>query len=525
MFDSSFYPTPEDLIVKMVSKIQGDPKKILEPSAGKGNIVESYQKVIDGRWYNEKGDYEKFYTIEKDKNLRAILRSKNIKVIDTDFLTFAAPDKFDLIIANPPFADGDKHLLKAIDIMYNGQIIFLLNAETIKNPYSNSRKLLVRKLEELNAEIEYIQNAFIDAERKTNVEVALVNIVIKRNVEEDLFNKCVDKIEEFNTEHAPKNEVSTGKNVRELVAEYNEILNICTQTIIDYFKNYEKVKKYIHINSDNDKYYTPGTMTEEMQKQVNNTIESVRKDFWSRTLELKEVQERMTKKRKEQFRIIIEQRKDMDFTENNIRNFVINLINDYESMLTDAVLEVFDKFTIKHSWHDKNQMEKNIHYFNGWKTNKAFKCNKKVVIPLTYGSPIIEYGKVRWEKQDELRDIDIVMNYFDGKKEYKSIIDTINENISEGKTSGIKSTYFTITYYKKGTIHLTFNDDDILRRFNIAAAKGKNFLPCNYGESCYNDLTSEEKSVIDSFEGKKEYEKNLNRPLFAIKKDLIRIGY
>ena len=98
MFDSSFYPTPEDLIVKMVSKIQGDPKKILEPSAGKGNIVESYQKVIDGRWYNGKSDYEKFYTIEKDKNLRAILRSKNIKVIDTDFLTFAAPDKFDLII-------------------------------------------------------------------------------------------------------------------------------------------------------------------------------------------------------------------------------------------------------------------------------------------------------------------------------------------------------------------------------------------------------------------------------------------
>ena len=39
---------------------------------------------------------------------------------------------------NPPFSEGDKHLLKAINIMKNGgQIVCILNAETIKNPYSN----------------------------------------------------------------------------------------------------------------------------------------------------------------------------------------------------------------------------------------------------------------------------------------------------------------------------------------------------------------------------------------------------
>ena len=101
-----------------------------------------------GRWKSSSCDSYRnanISAIEINKDLFAALRGKNIKVIDYDFLLFSGPDKFDLIIANPPFNEGDKHLLKAIDIMYRGEIVFLLNAETLKNPYSNSRKSLVKK--------------------------------------------------------------------------------------------------------------------------------------------------------------------------------------------------------------------------------------------------------------------------------------------------------------------------------------------------------------------------------------------
>jgi len=56
--------------------------------------------------------------------------------------------------------------------MYNGQIVCLLNAETIKNPYSNERKSLVKKLDELNASIEFLTDEFTTAERSTSVEIA-----------------------------------------------------------------------------------------------------------------------------------------------------------------------------------------------------------------------------------------------------------------------------------------------------------------------------------------------------------------
>ena len=69
-------------------------------------------------------------------------------------------EQFDLIIANFPFSDGDKHLHKAIDIMFSGQIVCLINAETIKNPFSNSRKELIQKLKRLNASIEFYRKCF-----------------------------------------------------------------------------------------------------------------------------------------------------------------------------------------------------------------------------------------------------------------------------------------------------------------------------------------------------------------------------
>jgi hypothetical protein len=61
---------------------------------------------------------------------------------------------------NPPFENGDQHFLKAWDIMRNGDIVCLLNAETLKNPYSERRKTVLKIIEDNNGTIEYIQDAF-----------------------------------------------------------------------------------------------------------------------------------------------------------------------------------------------------------------------------------------------------------------------------------------------------------------------------------------------------------------------------
>ena len=208
MFNKDFYPTPAHLINKMLDGIDFKQiNSILEPSAGKGDIVEVVKNKFKYRYssYNwlEKEKQLDIDCIEIDDNLQHILKGKNFRIVHNDFLTFESYKKYDLIVANFPFSEGDKHLLKAIEIQERtgGKIVCLINAETIKNPYSNTRKDLLQKLEDYNANIEYIQNAFVDAERKTPVEVALIRLNIEKEYNYSVIVDELKREEYYATEN------------------------------------------------------------------------------------------------------------------------------------------------------------------------------------------------------------------------------------------------------------------------------------------------------------------------------------
>jgi len=81
---------------------------------------------------------------------------------------------------------------------------------------------------------------------------------------------------------------------------------------------------------------------------------------------------------------------NMDFTENNIKIFIDNLMANYPKMIDEAIEYMFDKFThyaFRDGRNTNNEYSKNIHLFNGWKTNTAYKVNKKIILPFR-----AEYG-------------------------------------------------------------------------------------------------------------------------------------
>ena len=53
---------------------------------------------------------------------------------------------------------------------------------------------------------------------------------------------------------------------------------------------------------------------------------------------------------------------------------------------------------------------------------------------------------------------------------------------------------------------------DVLKKFNLFAAREKNWLPPCYGRKQYKDMTKEEKTVIDSFEGEESYKQVMDKP-------------
>ena len=141
-----------------------------------------------------------------------------------DFLTMHTYKHYDLILMNPPFSAGARHLLKAIEVQQTsgGGIICILNAETLKNPYSNERKELLQKLEQYGAEIKYYENAFIDAERPTDVEVACVKVIIPEPERKTtIFDSLREKgYEEYETRRE-NSELAESDLVSAFVAQYN----------------------------------------------------------------------------------------------------------------------------------------------------------------------------------------------------------------------------------------------------------------------------------------------------------------
>ena len=140
-FNEEFYPTPESLLNKIFEGVDWKQvDTILEPSAGKGDIIEFIQNSEEAHRYHHNFEID---CIEKDPNLQAVLKQKGFRLVHDDFFTFHTWKQYDLIVMNPPFSCGDKHLLNALKFQEDGgNIICILNAETLKNPYSITRQAL-----------------------------------------------------------------------------------------------------------------------------------------------------------------------------------------------------------------------------------------------------------------------------------------------------------------------------------------------------------------------------------------------
>lgn len=98
MFNSGFYPTPKHLIDKMINHIDFNKiNSILEPSAGKGDIIEIINKKMNySNGYYNKEHYFDIDAIEIDTNLQYILKGKNFRVVHNDFLNYNTYKKKEL---------------------------------------------------------------------------------------------------------------------------------------------------------------------------------------------------------------------------------------------------------------------------------------------------------------------------------------------------------------------------------------------------------------------------------------------
>lgn len=510
----TFFPTPEELSAKLLKGIDWSTiGTVLEPSAGAGDLAQAVAQNIRARSYSsrwrdddESADID---CVEIDESLRAVLKEKKFRVVGDDFLNFRTFKRYDLIVMNPPFDQGAKHLLKALSMVESGgSVRCILNAETIRNPFSKERQHLCTLLNEYEARIEYVQNAFLSAQRKTGVEVALVSVDIPRK--ESKFSHILEALDkdvlQRKSEMPPEQqELIKGDYIAAAVDRYNYEVEAGLRLIRDYLSmkhlfagSLDPEDKYskdtIHVHIEHGDVFSP-----------NSYIKRVRLKYWSGLFKNPNFIKNLTSNLQDELRSSVNDMADYDFSEFNIYSLRLELQKRLVSGIEETIMKLFEDWTRKYYYDEHSQ---NIHYFNGWKTNDAFAVNKKVIIPF-YGVWSQWSGDYRPDDYDvvkKLSDIEKVFDYLGSTRELRYDLPGMLAYARQTGTSRkIHCTYFDVTFYKKGTCHIEFTDLDALEKFNLFAAKNKNWLPPCYGKKAYQDMSNEEQAVVDSFQGKERY--------------------
>ena len=513
MIPKEFYPTPKELLDKITEGIDWKQiQSVLEPSAGKGDIADYVKEKYKKETWNRDLDID---CIELDDVLCQTLKGKELRVVHNDFLTFNTFKHYDLIIMNPPFSDGAKHLLHALSLQKdNYGLICILNAETVRNPYTNERKDLVSRLEKMNAEIEYMEGQFLSAERPTGVEIAVVKIFVPEKEKESyIFEDLKKKSYQENT-YEDVTDLAPNDFIKAIVQKYNIEVEAGIRLIMEYKAMVPHMLQDLKDSSYNKPILEMKICNREFS--TNAFVKEVRRKYWTALFSNPKFTGKMTSNLANKYYNQVAKLINYDFSEYNIKTIQIEMSKNLVRGIEDCIIELFDKLSYQYAYSD--ELSNNIHYYNGWKTNKAWYINKKVILPYmnAFSSWRGEFDP-DYQVKSQLADIEKALNYLDGGlTDGRDMELRLRHAAETGQTRKIRLKYFYVTFYKKGTCHLEFINEDLLKKLNIFGSQQKKWLPPGYGKKSYNEMQPEEKAVIDDFEGKAKYEETLSKQDYFI---------
>ncbi len=502
IFDTEYFPTPKEVISEMIAPYRKNIKKlqILEPSAGTGSILDY---LADGLSY--KAPKANLYAVEINPELVYVLQGKGYKILADDFLSYKPVHTFDLIVMNPPFSNGDEHLLHAWDILWTGDVVCLLNAETIRNPYTQKRKLLAQIIQD-HGSVKYMGRCFRGASRQTNVEVALVRL--HKEVKDARWEINFDgaKLED-KPDFSEAVRAGSELAINDKLGSYLHAWEKAQEAAVEFIKARKKLDFYVtaFMGTDDVDNLVGEQLREmrgsdnDMQVAYNAFLNAAKSKAWREIINNMGMDKYMTANLRKTFDQFCESQGAYELNRENIYKLIQFVCLNSRNILKKAVVDVYDMFTKYH--------KDNTEHTEGWKTNSQFKVNKKLILPCFVSAAWSSYYRAEWNYADEYRDIDKVMCFISGMP-YESL-NSLSEQgeakvnklgkygfekeataddykhlslqkaisfVRKGDSSLHESEFFKFRCYLKGTLHLYFKSDDLWARFNLAVNEGKKEL-------------------------------------------------
>lgn len=513
-----FYPTPRAIARKMLAKITNkEAKYFLEPSAGKGDIADAIKNPCTFDEYEAENQRENedrrvrrhewnsgYYrnnvdidVIENYPDLISVLRGKQYDVVGFDWLTYDGASYYDAIVMNPPFSEGAKHLLKAWDFMHDGEIVCLLNEETIKNPHTTDRLRLEQIIAQFGS-VEYLGDCFSTAQRKTSVNVAMVYLKkVAPDDAPDLWAKETTREKNYtvNFDGDP-----TMLAIRDNLGNMEHWFNMANEHWCRGIEHIRKAKLYMDQNKIRG---TSSSREADFGAIVAMALDNVhtsraeymrrhRKLAWTSVFEQMEFSRWLDSKQQDRFMRDVERDSTIPFTAANIRNTLENVFMSRKKLFDESVANVFDDLC-GHAVENgcgpvmPNSVKNHWRASEGWKTNDNYKVNKKLIFPHGVQWRAYTGFDMPWtgDARTIYTDLDRILCVLDGQpfdecytvgRALENACRLVGQRTNGGGGWVFESEYFEGRFYKKGTVHLKWKREDLWEKFNLTAAAGKKWL-------------------------------------------------
>lgn len=456
LFSKELYPTPPEVIERMMMGEDYVGKTILEPSAGTGNIVGWLQQNGAGR----------VIACEIDSRLRSVLGDK-CEIIGTDFLQVSSEQvsHIDMIVMNPPFSNADEHILHAWEIAPAGcTIVALCNTSTIDYYHYDRKKALLKQTVEQNGNHEKLGRVFSNSERNTDVCVSLVKLYKPGSGEDEFAG--------FFTEEDDYEERNPGV---EGLMPYNAVRDIVNRYVmaVQMFDSAMNAANEINaITKDNDcfsirfgAYNNTGQVTRDQYKN------ELQKASWRWIFKKLDMQRFVTKSVREKINQLVESQQAVPFTMKNVYRLLDMIVQTHGQRMQSTLEEAFDAIC---SFSAENSTAGET-----WKTNSNYMVNRKFIVPgITQYDQWTHYVSLSYydRYKTSVTDIHLALCHLTGTpppKDYTEEFSCVIRNMKLPWGEWGEWGFFRIKGFKKGTMHFEFKDEEVWAKFNQAVASAR----------------------------------------------------
>lgn len=519
--DFQFYPTPQHLAKKLWDKFVTPVQCVLDPQAGEGHLVTAY---ID--YYPELPDddddedlasltrenrflrhaksrsyqrHVKWHACEINAQKHPLLQQLGADVVGHDFLQMQSAAMYSHLVMNPPFLDGARHLAHAWKILYSGEIGCILNAETLRNPYTAERQYLV-KLIEKHGSVEFLADQFLGegVQRETPVEVALVYLRKQADHAVDM-----DAILDGLTPDEYKAEDETDTNLLSALALP---MNFVDRVVLDYDIAVKAARQFSEANAvfkaaeqrlgrtfsemqakglQSDYREPPIDFESVIRAGYSEHLVAMRERAWAQVLRSTQLLNKLSSAAQRNVEAQFATISKLEFTKANIHGFFAGLLESMGSINADMVLGLFDMILQRDS--------DNCTFYRSWRSNEKHKEMAMRIKRTRFILPLMQHeytrSRLSYSAGQVLGDIDKVFRLLHGKPTESG--DGLRECLSNDANLAeaahgkrLDTEFFSVRYYPgRGTFHFFPKSQDVVERLNRYVGKMRQWLPQDMDEA------------------------------------------